>query len=92
MLLNYNKLLGSQVLVKITILKYDLIVIVLVCSVEKFYTKFRRTTAINLLKPSGNFTYRQVQHSRILHGAHIAFMCFLCISHHTATFTLYLIN
>jgi hypothetical protein len=42
----------------------------------------------NLLKPSGNFTYHQVQHSRILHGAHFAFMCFVGISEQTATFAL----
>jgi hypothetical protein len=43
---------------------------------------------VNLLKPSGNFTYRQVQHKKILRGAHIAFMCFVSISEQTATFAL----
>jgi hypothetical protein len=43
---------------------------------------------INLLKPSGNFTYHQVQHSKILCGAHIVFMCFVWISEQTATFCL----
>jgi hypothetical protein len=43
---------------------------------------------VNLLKPSGNFTYHQVYHSQILRGAHIAFMCFIRISEHTATFAL----
>jgi hypothetical protein len=42
-------------------------------------------TVLNLLKPSGNFTYHQVQHSRILHCAHIAFMCFVWISDKTAS-------
>jgi hypothetical protein len=41
---------------------------------------------INLLKPGGNLMYHQVQHSAILHGAHIAFMCFVQISEQTATF------
>jgi len=28
---------------------------------------------INLLKPTGNFTYHQVEHLKILHGNHITF-------------------
>jgi hypothetical protein len=47
---------------------------------------------INLLKPSCNFTYHHVQHSRILHGAHAMFMCFVWVSEKPATFTLYIIN
>jgi hypothetical protein len=47
---------------------------------------------LNLLKPSSNFTYHQVLHSRILRDAHIAFMCFVRILDKTATFTLYTIN
>jgi hypothetical protein len=47
---------------------------------------------INLLKPSSNFTYHQGQHPIILHGAHIAFMCFIRISEQTATFALYIIK
>jgi hypothetical protein len=43
---------------------------------------------INLLKPSGNFSYHPVYHSKILRGAHIAFMCFVRISEQTATFAL----
>jgi hypothetical protein len=50
------------------------------------------TALLNLLKPSGYFAYHQVQHSRILHGVHIAFVCFVRISEQTATFTLYIIN
>jgi hypothetical protein len=42
----------------------------------------------NLLKPSGNFTYHQVEYKKILRGAHIAFMYFLRISEQTATFAL----
>jgi hypothetical protein len=41
----------------------------------------------NLLKPSGDFTYYQAYLQSILHGAHIAFMCFVRISEQTATFT-----
>jgi len=33
---------------------------------------------LNLLKSSGYFTYQQVQHSKILHGAYILFNCFVC--------------
>jgi hypothetical protein len=40
--------------------------------------------SINLLKPSGNFTYHQVQHSIILHSAHITFTYFVHISEQTA--------
>jgi hypothetical protein len=47
-----------------------------------------RVTGINLLKPRGNFTYDQVYHEKILHGAHIAFRCFVRISEQTATFAL----
>jgi hypothetical protein len=46
----------------------------------------------NLLKPSGYITYHQDQYSKILRGAHIAFMCFEWISEQTATFTLYNID
>jgi hypothetical protein len=42
----------------------------------------------NLLKPSGNLTYYQVEHSKILNVAHIVFMCFVWISEQTATFAL----
>jgi len=30
------------------------------------------TVVLKVLKPNGYFTYRQVQHSPILHGVHIA--------------------
>jgi hypothetical protein len=42
--------------------------------------------AVNLLKTSGNFMYRRVQHSIILHSAQIAYMYFVHISEQTATF------
>jgi hypothetical protein len=45
-------------------------------------------TDFNHLKPSGNFTYDQVLHSKILRAAHIVFMCFIRISEQTATFAL----
>ena len=45
-----------------------------------------------LLKPSDHFTYQQSWHSKILHGAHIAFMCSVRASKQTSTFTLYTIN
>jgi len=41
---------------------------------------------VNLLKSVSYFTYHQVWHSKILHSAHIAFMCSVW------TFTLYSIN
>jgi hypothetical protein len=44
-------------------------------------------TVFNLLKPSGNFTHHQVQHSIILHSAQIVFMYSVHISEQTATFT-----
>jgi hypothetical protein len=47
---------------------------------------------INLLKPSGNFTYQQVQQSIIPHSAQIAFMYFVHISEQTATFTVNISN
>jgi hypothetical protein len=47
---------------------------------------------INLLKPSGNFTYHRVQHSKILRSAHVYFMCFVLISEQTAIISLYSIN
>jgi hypothetical protein len=36
------------------------------------------------------FTYHQVQHSKILQCAHIAFMCFVRISQQTVTFAVYI--
>jgi hypothetical protein len=47
---------------------------------------------INLLKPSGNFTYHKIQYSIILHSAQIAFMCFVHISEQTATFAVNISN
>jgi hypothetical protein len=41
-----------------------------------------------LFEPSDNFTYDQVQHKKILRGAHIAFMCFVRTSEQTETFAL----
>jgi hypothetical protein len=43
-------------------------------------------TSFNLLNPTGDFTYHQVQHSRILHGDHIAFKYSMWISEQTLTF------
>jgi hypothetical protein len=54
--------------------------------------KAKHDVVLNLLKPSRYFTYHQVQHSRILHGAHIAFMCSVWISDQTAMSTLDIIN
>ena len=48
--------------------------------------KFLSTAALNVLKPNGYFTYHQVQHSQILRGVHIAFVCYVRISADTATF------
>jgi hypothetical protein len=46
----------------------------------------------SLLKPSGNFTYHEVQHSIIFHSTQIAFMYFGHISEQTATFTVNISN
>jgi len=45
-----------------------------------------------LLKPRYYFTYPQAQHSKILLGSYIAFICLLLISEQTATLTLHRIN
>jgi hypothetical protein len=47
-------------------------------------------SVLNILKPSGFFTYHQVQHSKILHGARFALSVFtdfrtnngFCFIHH----------
>jgi len=59
-----------------------------VCTL-KFY---RPINSFYLLQPSGYFTYYPIQHSNILHGAHIAFRCCTFFSEQTATFALYNIN
>jgi hypothetical protein len=46
----------------------------------------------NLLRTGGCFMQLRVWYSKILHAAHIAFMCFVEISEQTATFTLHNIN
>jgi hypothetical protein len=46
----------------------------------------------NLLKPSGNFTYHQVQQSITLHSAQIAFEYSVHISEQTATLTINISN
>jgi hypothetical protein len=50
--------------------------------------RINHSILLNLLKPSGNFTYDQVYHLKILRGSHIAFMCFARISEQTATFAI----
>jgi hypothetical protein len=62
-------------------------------SIYDLYNAIRSTVVrvcnyINFLEPSGNLTYHQVLHSKILHGVYIAFMCFVRISEQTATFAL----
>jgi hypothetical protein len=57
----------------------------------KFIHKHVRTF-VNLLKPSGNFTYHQIQHEIILRSAQIAFMCSVHISKQTATFAVNISN
>ena len=47
---------------------------------------------LNLLKPTGYYTYHQVEHSKILHADYIAFMCFVWPSEETVTFVLHIIN
>ena len=47
---------------------------------------------VNLLKPTGYFTYRQVWHSNIPHGDYIALMCFVWLSEQTVAFVLHSIN
>ena len=47
---------------------------------------------VNLLEPTGYVIRHQVKHSRILHSAHTAFMCFIFISEQMATFAPYKIN
>jgi len=54
--------------------------------------KYRVCLRLNLLKPSGFFTYHLVEHLKTLHGAHAAFMCFVWISEQTATFGVYIID
>jgi hypothetical protein len=77
----YLKTLGhistSSSVLSIIIISYILHVIRHVYSIASFS---KLQLLINLLKPSGNFTYHQVQHQEILCGAHIAFMCFVRIS------------
>jgi len=45
----------------------------------------------NLVKPSGFFTYRHAEHSKIVHGARLA-LCFVRISEVTATFAAHVIR
>ena len=47
---------------------------------------------LNILKPTGYYTYYQVEHSKILHADYIAFMCFVWFSEETVTFDLHIIN
>ena len=42
----------------------------------------------NLLKPTGNYTYHKVYHSKILHHCLMEFICFVWISEQTANFVL----
>jgi hypothetical protein len=47
---------------------------------------------IELSKPTGNFTYHQVLHSKILLADYISFMCFVLISEEKVSFALHFIN
>ena len=64
----------------------------LVLSSIFFFVSFAWEAYLNLLKPSGYFTYRHVWISKILLAHYIAFMCFVRISEQTETFVLYFIN
>jgi hypothetical protein len=50
--------------------------------------KRRMWQRINLLKPTGNYTYHKFGHSKILHCYHMEFVCFVWISEQTANFAL----
>jgi len=51
-----------------------------------------RACIFNYLKPSGFFTYHQVEHSKILNGTRLALSVFVRISEQTATFVLYIMK
>jgi hypothetical protein len=51
------------------------------------YAIFKQVS-INLLKPTGNYTYHKFLHSKILHCDHMEFVCFVRISEKTANFAL----
>jgi hypothetical protein len=57
-----------------------------------YSTNMLDQTLINILKPSSNFKYHQVQHSVILHSSQIAFMYSVHISEQIATFTVNISN
>ena len=46
---------------------------------------------LNLLKPTGNYTYHQVQHSKILYAEYIARYFFVWLSEQTVTVALHII-
>jgi hypothetical protein len=46
----------------------------------------------NLLKPTGYFTYHQVEHFKILHRDNMEFVCYVWISEQTANFAFHNIN
>jgi hypothetical protein len=46
----------------------------------------------NLLKPTGYYTYHQVQHLKILHAGYIVFMCFVWLSEETVPSHLCIFN
>jgi hypothetical protein len=59
---------------------------------ETFLPNLSVPTYFNLSNPTGYFTCHQVEHSKILHGDYIAFMCFVCASEQTVRFSLYIID
>jgi len=52
----------------------------------------KRWFTVNPLQPSGNYMYRQLQHSQILRSAHTLFMYFVWIPEQTAIISIYSIN
>jgi len=44
-----------------------------------------KVRVFNLLKPTGNFAYHQIENSELLHAKYTAFMCFVWIAEQTAT-------
>ena len=56
------------------------------CNLIKYTASY---LMFNLLKPTGYYTYHQVEHSKILHADYIAFMCSVWLSEETVPFDLY---
>ena len=73
----------------IIIIIITIIIIIIIIIIIAYFGISEKPSSVNLLRPTGNYTYHKVWHSIILHCDHTHFVCFVWISEQTANFALH---